>query len=117
LEFYFGIRQALANFFEEKKKENSIFELDFNVDGLPIAKSSSSQVWPLLMNVVNYKEVLPIALYHSYKKPVCPDEYLKPFVDEFISIAKGGQNLRNIRVKIRCITCDAPANFFLSLYT
>lgn len=32
-------------------RENSVFQLNFNVDGVPLFKSSSTNFWPILMNI------------------------------------------------------------------
>lgn len=40
------------------------------IDGLPIAKSSNSQLWPILTCILStIKIVFPIIVYHGYAKP------------------------------------------------
>lgn len=50
-------------------------KLGINIDGLPLAKSSKSQVWPILVSIINCKVlsnlVFPIGIYHGTKKPPC----------------------------------------------
>lgn len=57
-------------------------ELQINIDGLPISRSSSGQFWPILakINTQNSKPFV-IGTYYGHKKP---DNYvfLKEFIDE-----------------------------------
>ena len=50
------------------------------IDGLPLFKSSSLQLWPILIRFSSFKPV-PAALYCCYKK-TDKGEYLVEFVDE-----------------------------------
>ncbi|KAF0692280.1 Uncharacterized protein FWK35_00034882, partial [Aphis craccivora] len=57
---------------------------DENIDGLPITKSSKSQLWPILISVLNFNRILsenviPIGIIHGYKKPCSIEEYLNSF--------------------------------------
>lgn len=68
--------------------KNNELKLQFNIDGLPIAKSSGSQLWPILGLIRNIQDCSPfsVGIYHGYKKPIDLDEYLKGFVDELSHI-------------------------------
>lgn len=89
--------------------------LIFNIDGLPIAKSSKDQFWPILCKITE-KDIPPlvIAMYHGTTKPPV-NEFLQPFVDELLILLKDGILIRNhvINVKIRCFICDTPARCFV----
>ncbi|KAL4123105.1 hypothetical protein QTP88_015335 [Uroleucon formosanum] len=43
-----------------------------NIDGLPLTKSSKSQLWPILISVINFKElpnnVIPVGIFHGFQK-------------------------------------------------
>lgn len=47
--FHYGLEKALREKMEYYKKiNNNIIEININIDGLPLAKSSQSQLWPVL---------------------------------------------------------------------
>lgn len=51
--------------------DNITIKLSFNIDGLPLAKSSKTQFWPILLSFINLpifvKKIFPVGIYHSYK--------------------------------------------------
>lgn len=111
--FYFGVRKALLKFF---KKHNfspdiEIIEIDVNTDGTPLAKSSRSELWPILINVVNYVDVLVIGAYEGKGKMKDVNLFWSRFVDEINDIKLNGIIYNNVRidVNIRAFICDAPA--------
>lgn len=111
-----GIRQCI--------KENYItvpteIKLNFNIDGLPLSKSSGSQFWPILAAPVEkfYVAPFPVGIFHGIKKPESVNEFLLPFVNEGkIILGEGGIFINNVLVKIiiNCFICDAPAKAFIS---
>lgn len=92
-------------------------QLDINIDGIPLFKSSRVQLWPILCRIINTKEkLLPFAvgLYIDNKKPNCVKDYLKDFVDEVhLLIDSLVLNGKKINLKFRCLTCEAPAKAFI----
>lgn len=44
--------------------------MNINIDGLPFAKSSQSQLWPILGQIYNVMEFFLIGTYYGYKKPM-----------------------------------------------
>ena len=89
-------------------------KLKFNIDGLPLYRSSKISAWPFLMQVVSnvctFKKPLPIALYVGKGKPL-----LKPLVQklstELRSLMSSNFSYRNVVVNIKDVlfVCDAPA--------
>lgn len=57
----------------------------FNVDGLPISRSSGGQVWPILGSIYNFTEVFIIGIYYGQTKK--PDDS-NLFLEDFIAEAK-----------------------------
>lgn len=95
--------------------KESVIKLDVGIDGVPLTKSSNSQLWPILGNIIPYKEVFLIGIFHGYKKPTCANTFLQPFIDEMkclikIPIIYKGNS---IRVEIRSFICDAPARSYI----
>lgn len=92
---YFGI----ANFIPHG---SNVFDLELNVDGLPIFKSSKKQFWPILGSFGS--TVFIIAIYFGTSKPCSIDSFFKDFISEV-------NNLSNVRV-VRFV-CDGPAKSFI----
>ncbi|XP_060878980.1 uncharacterized protein LOC132951218 [Metopolophium dirhodum] len=99
---------------------NKELEVGINIDGLPIARSSKSQLWPILISILNCnnllsKIVIPIGIFHGYKKPHSIEEYLNPFIDDILDALRSGLDVNGTKMnlKISNIVCDAPAKSFL----
>ena len=92
-------------------------ELQINVDGLPIFKSSSFQLWPILGLVKGSSDELPftVGIYGGNQKPADVTEFLTDFVTELHQLESEGLNINNhhFTVKIHSIVCDAPARALL----
>ncbi|EZA48013.1 hypothetical protein X777_14474 [Ooceraea biroi] len=119
---YFGIAQSiniLINQCGVSLLNCTSFELAVNIDGLPISKSSSNCLWPILVQIksieVLKKYVLMVALYHGNGKPENPNEYLKEFVNEAIYLTTNGIFINNQKydLKIKVIICDTPAKSYI----
>lgn len=98
---------------------NRVLKIGINIDGLPIAKSSNSQLWPILISILNfnglYNNVIPIGIYHGMSnKPNSVEEYMNPFID-VLSVLSNGLVVNGIvmRLEISNIVCDAPAKSFI----
>ena len=64
--------------------------LQINVDGMPLFKSSLLQLWPILGQITELHQLGPfgIALFYGSNKPFSLQEYLVQFVEEMKLIAK-----------------------------
>ena len=65
---YFGVGNTIEKIVTTNNYTDRKNNLMFNVDGLPLFKSSSLQLWPVLIRFSSFKPVL-VALYCGYKKP------------------------------------------------
>ena len=88
-------------------------ELSFNIDGLPVYKSTNMSLWPIQCSIANVPQTKPfvVALYSGCQKPTNLD-FLKDFVSELKNVMSNGIRIRDgplIPVMVRCIICDAPA--------
>ncbi|XP_060857763.1 uncharacterized protein LOC132935284 [Metopolophium dirhodum] len=95
---------------------NMTIKLSFNIDGLPLAKSSKTQFWPILLSFTNLpifvKKIFPVGIYHSYKsKPGNINEYFRPFIIELQNLLTCGIKIENkqINFEINHFVADAPA--------
>ena len=95
-----------------------VIELIINVDGVPISKSSGSQLWPILVRIHGIPGLLPfvVGIYHGYKKPADINDFLADLIAEFLTLHKDGILIdgKIIRVTIIGVVCDAPARVFMT---
>ena len=83
---HFGIQNQL-NKISHILQEYDHIEMDINIDGIPLFKSSRAQLWLILLKIVNVKEKIeafPAGIYLGKKKPNCVKKFFEEFVDEFI---------------------------------
>ena len=87
--------------------------LEFNVDGLPLFKSSSTELWPILC-YVRHSQLDPfvVGLYCGRGKLAHVFKYLDDLVKDLSkvfaeSIKQNGIH-RNVEL-LDCFVCDAPA--------
>jgi len=98
---------------------DNILKIGINIDGLPISKSSKSQLWPVLISILNFREignkVIPVGIFHRYQKPESLEQYLNPFIDDILEVIEDGLNVNGslIKLEISNIMCDSPAKAFI----
>lgn len=92
--------------------------LAINIDGLPLVKSSKSQLWPILgiIRNINNKEVFIIGAYHGYTKPPSPDVYLQHFIEDAENLTNNGIRISDdaiVPFEVASFICDAPARSYI----
>lgn len=88
---HFGIKNGIFEFLKKHPKFVGPINVSFHVDGLPISKSTQSQLWPILGSIFKHKFVFVIGLYHSFvKKPNDVCQYLQEFVEDAKDIVRNG---------------------------
>ena len=118
--YHFGIKQTIQEAMmdmEDEVKSGDRLDLQINIDGLPIYKSTKSELWPILGQVwIDGKLIVkPITfgVYYGTGKPKSIEEYLKDFVDEYNQLRRQGltvtKNNTAVRIAIDSLVCDAPA--------
>lgn len=81
---HIGIETQLRKVGHVLKRYGEV-ELDLNIDGIPLFKSSRTQLWSILCRIVNIQEKTQpfvVGLYLGNTKPGCVKEYLKDFIEE-----------------------------------
>ncbi|XP_025154469.1 uncharacterized protein LOC112588512 isoform X2 [Harpegnathos saltator] len=77
--FHYGLKEAITEQLIRTKfiVINEVIMIDLNIDGLPISKSSKSQIWPILDKIHGDKIFKPfvISAYHGYSKPPSVDAF------------------------------------------
>ena len=118
---YMGIAKGLNNLLQVCNSalydSFQTLRLQFNVDGLPLFKSSGIQLWPILCMVKNLKISDPfvIALYCGKEKPGNAAEFMKDFIADMNNLLSNGFIFagKKFVVEIHSFVCDAPARSFL----
>lgn len=116
--YHFGLKNSilqLTKSFDVSNILNNTIYININVDGLPISKSSGSQVYPILCNIAGFKDIAMIGIYHGYQKPNDANSFLKDFVNEAIDLTNNriAINGQLFIIKIKSFICDAPAKSFI----
>lgn len=108
---HFGLKICLEhslNSYFRHKLPNELC-LNFNIDGLPITKSSCRQFWPILGSIIRvncYIEPFVIGIYHGNAKPKSSNEFLKYFMGLIF-------DNRHLIVKTGAFICDVPARAYI----
>jgi len=92
-------------------------ELQFNIDFLPLFKSSNMSIWPFLCLLKNVSSSGPyvVGLYSGPSKPHDVNEFLQEFVRDTATVIADGVEVgnRHYNIKIHSFVCDAPARAFI----
>lgn len=68
--FYFGLKDGLQKIYILMKNNVDFMNLDFNIDGLPIHKSTKESFWPILCKVTySNLSTFTVAIYCGNTKP------------------------------------------------
>jgi len=95
--------------------ESSI-KIQIGIDGMPISRSNSNQLWPILGRVMPNGKVFLIGCYFGKSKPADANKFLQAFVDDMNILIDNGITYNDITfsVSIHSIVCDAPAKSFIT---
>lgn len=115
---HYPLRQQLLDKLDKYPVEvildHDTINLSFNVDGLPLFKSSSKVMWPVLC-AVHLKPIIvfPVTLTCGNKKPT-DLTFLDDVIADLNDLMSHGLQYkeRNFSINVLCIVCDAPAKAF-----
>lgn len=117
LYYHFGLSSSIQDHFKFNPTKNiDMVKIVIGIDGLPISKSSSSQLWPILAYIRPFKNsVFPIGIYWGHEKPTNSNLYLEQFVMEAKELLKNGININGVILKVIIdgFSLDAPAKAFV----
>ncbi|XP_065080789.1 uncharacterized protein LOC135703464 [Ochlerotatus camptorhynchus] len=101
-----GLENCLRMCFPELT-EPLLVEININIDGLPLFKNGTNQVWPILFSIHGFFSLKPmiIGIFYGKSKPKKVEEPLLTY----------GINVNGVElmVKLRAIICDSPARAFV----
>lgn len=110
---YYGIERYVLEHFSKETLPGNV-ELCFNVDGVPLFKSSKMCFWPILGQIQNFQPFI-VALYHGSSKPDSVEDFLQDFLEELQQLIQNGISFQNSvhTITVKAIICDAQARSFL----
>lgn len=119
--YHFGILQAISSFLDSIKLrifKGDKLKLFINIDGVPIAKSTGSQFWPVLGLLKGFPNASPflIGIYHGYKKPDCANNFLTDLIQDMLRVNETGivYKGKTLFLDFLGFICDAPAKAFIT---
>jgi len=114
---HLGLSNCLTHLIRQNHITNDHLELQINVDGIPLFKSSSVSLWPILCLVRNIPFRVPfvVGMFCGKEKPGSASEFLSDFVEEACMLVKHGLTFeqKNRKVIIHSFVCDAPARAYV----
>jgi len=111
--YHFGLAAGIKRYAMPNLKD---IKIAIGIDGLPLAKSSNSQLWPILAFIVDEtKTVFPVGVYHGNAKPKDSNDFMADFISETKNLLANGINIDGSikKVSINVFVCDAPAKAFI----
>lgn len=108
---HFNLRESLIeqlkHYPKEMTEQTGTLEISFNIDGLPIFKSSRVHLWPILCAIhLTPTRVFPVTLTLGPSKPTNLD-FIEKAIGDIQELIENG--LEGKQITIRCVVCDAPA--------
>ncbi|XP_035712542.1 uncharacterized protein LOC110856045 isoform X2 [Folsomia candida] len=113
---HFGIKDQLSQLIESHRVSiGNKITLQFNIDGIPISKSSGKQFWPILSYAVELDKIFEVGIYCGNEKPKDSLDFLNYFVQELSELCDNGLQIKNnnFDIVIDSFICDAPARAFI----
>ena len=117
--YHYGLGNNLSQFIlKNPLYEFDEFNISFNIDGLPLFKSSNEQFWPILGNLKNENVIsdpFVIGIFAGKSKPLPLHDFLQDFVNELVDFLENGFIYNGVKYKIliHSFICDAPARSFI----
>ncbi len=114
---HLGLTEGLKKKIVAADKKLVELILQFNIDGLPLWRSSRTEFWPIICRIINAEDgsEFLVSLHCGVGKPKSLKAFLKLFLDEKKKLLEEGlQHLgKTFAVKISGFCCDAPARAFI----
>lgn len=114
--YHFGILNGIKQNFTERTEDNNKIEIVVGIDGLPLYKSNSKQLWPILAYIrPDSNNVFPIGIYCRREKPANSNDYIKRFIDEALMLYRCSICIKNkmYNFSVYALCCDVPAKSYV----
>ena len=118
--YHFSLKEGIIRMLENVLVQGlEGIELLIGIDGIPLFRSSSTEVWPILASIISIPSIVdnlfPMGIFSGPKKPLDCAEFLAEFVKEAKFLVTNGIDINghHLKVTIRGFSCDAPAKAFI----
>ncbi|XP_049296913.1 uncharacterized protein LOC125770894 isoform X2 [Anopheles funestus] len=115
--WYKGIENKLNSYFQSTVPSTDQLTIMLSTDGLPLHRSATTQLWPILMKVeeLPLAPIMMISMFCGPEKPTSLEVFLRPLVEEMKEIHQRGLRFGDkvVQLKIRAIIADSPARAFI----
>jgi len=114
--YHFGLKNRIELNFLFKDNSRNEIQLIIEIDSLHIAKSATSQFWPILGYIIPYSgDVFLIGIYFGMEKPHDSNDFLQDLVNEAKMLLKDGMILNNkiYTIVFDVFCCDVPSKSFI----
>lgn len=109
-----GLENCLNRFLSNNNFNGDCITIDIGVDGVGVSKSSTSDIWPILVSVVGYEDILMPGAFHGTKKPCNVNNFLQRFVEEYNELSGGFiYGNKTYILHVRAVVADIPARTFI----
>ena len=114
---YLGISNGISRVFASNpylQLDSNTIDLVVNVDGVPLYKYSSTQIWPAISKFSNNPTFI-LSLFCGTEIPDDSEEFLREFLHEFDVLRETGFHNGNkiFLINLHAFVCDAPARQFI----
>lgn len=111
---YFGLETTILKHISELPRNNDKIELFVNVDGIPVFKSTSVTLWPILCSFANVQP-FAVAIFCGKGKPSTEESFMSDFLVELSNLLQSGITTqdKHYSISLKLFCCDAPARQFL----
>ena len=111
---HFGVQCGIEKLYSGGYLQNTdSLALQFNIDGIPLFKSTNTALWPILCSIKNSGNTEPfvVGIFCGRSKPSDIDAFLADFVSEMKILLQDGVELSETRfeVTVHSFVCDTPA--------
>ncbi|XP_041784539.1 uncharacterized protein LOC121600195 [Anopheles merus] len=115
--WYQGIQSTLQQYYRSVPPVIRLIEANIAVDGLPMHNSGPTQLWPILMHIVNLPAlpIMVLGVFCGATKPSCLEGFLRPLVDDINRVLVQGIDVNGIIIdfRLKAIVADTPARAFI----
>ena len=118
---HFGIKHGIDELIGcgELSAEVKCVKLQFNIDGMPLFKSSGVCIWPILCTVLesSSREPFVVGVFCGVSKQPSMQAFLNDFVDECRDVVATGIVIGDhlLSVELNSFVCDAPARAMIKI--
>ena len=111
---HFGLTKAveeIAHNYQKRGIRTEHIRLIFNIDGLPIYKSSENSIWLIMCSETILKKVYIVGIHVGARKPKYPNIFLDRFVNEAAELCGSTKiiNGHQFEILFHALVCDVSA--------